>query len=75
MYDRRDLDLGEGAMQRYFVSVIEGAENACLATVGWNGVTAEGRYTVLHAEIGTAAQCRMAPSSGGCRVSRRTTPI
>jgi hypothetical protein len=36
MYDR--LDLGEGARQRYFVSVIEGVVNACLVTVGYNGV-------------------------------------
>jgi hypothetical protein len=49
MYDRCDLDLGEGAMQRYFVSVIEGVVNTCLVTVG---------YAVLHAEIGTAAQYR-----------------
>jgi hypothetical protein len=34
MYDRRDLDLGEGAMQRYFVSVIEGVVNARLVMVG-----------------------------------------
>jgi hypothetical protein len=34
MYDRRDLDLGEGAIQRYFVSVIESVVNACLVTVG-----------------------------------------